>query len=379
MADYKHYNQRPNGKQATSPSERKHTQNNQQQKNRHSGKGDPYSDNKGKHNPYESYTCKGNLGLLFTRRYYSEINMEVLKETSIKIRKVIKKANGRTVIKTDNTNHQSLYYESRNNNIINQAKQFSKPDFEQMPKGNVPHLELTTIYPGLLTGVGIPHAANHKGEAKLGLAFDYTTGLPYIPGSSVKGLLRSLFPLQDLALADKYEKKDSSNKSLESTKLREKARVLKEKASKKSLFIASMFPSKKISNKMIEELERSIFNGLEYNEEKNSIENSSIRDIFFDAFPVSSTNGLLGLDYITPHTNGEFIDPTPIQFMLIAPNVTLRFEFRLHDTTLSDGTIITASDKRDLFETILTTVGIGAKTNVGYGQLKQLNNAAANQ
>src|SRR5690606_22651360 len=49
-------------------------------------------------------------------------------------------------------------------------------------------------YPGLIIGTGVAHETGLKGEMKLGLSFDYTTGLPYIPGSSVKGILRSVFP-----------------------------------------------------------------------------------------------------------------------------------------------------------------------------------------
>jgi len=32
--------------------------------------------------------------------------------------------------------------------------------------------------------------------------------------------------------------------------------------------------------------------------------------------------------------------------------------------------VLTQQEKLDIFKEILTTVGIGAKTNVGYGQLK---------
>lgn len=57
-----------------------------------------------------------------------------------------------------------------------------------------PHkFELQTVYPGLLIGIGIAHGFNGKGEAALGLCLDYVTGMPYIPGSSVKGVLRSAF------------------------------------------------------------------------------------------------------------------------------------------------------------------------------------------
>ena len=53
----------------------------------------------------------------------------------------------------------------------------------------------------------------------------------------------------------------------------------------------------------------------------------------------------------------------------IAPGCTIEFRFRLHDSVVG-GNTFTANAKLDLFKKILGTVGIGAKTNVGYGQLK---------
>jgi len=54
-------------------------------------------------------------------------------------------------------------------------------------------LELVTTYPGLLIGSGYDHEAGLFGVLKLGFFFDHATGLPIIPGSSVKGVLRSVF------------------------------------------------------------------------------------------------------------------------------------------------------------------------------------------
>jgi len=60
-------------------------------------------------------------------------------------------------------------------------------------KDNFDRIELTTVYPGLLIGSGYPHESSVIGELKLGFHFDYTTGLPVIPGSSIKGVLRDAF------------------------------------------------------------------------------------------------------------------------------------------------------------------------------------------
>jgi CRISPR-associated protein Cmr6 len=98
------------------------------------------------------------------------------------------------------------------------------------------------------------------------------------------------------------------------------------------------------------------------------------RDVFFDAVITSPEKGFLANDSITPHTQGPYKDPVPITMLKIAPGCKLEFRFLLHDTDIQDknGEIFTADRKRDIFKEILTTVGVGAKTNVGYGQLKEV-------
>ena len=58
---------------------------------------------------------------------------------------------------------------------------------------------LTTIYPGLITGSGYNHPAGEResdssSDFQMGFYFDHTTGMPVIPGSTVKGILKSVFP-----------------------------------------------------------------------------------------------------------------------------------------------------------------------------------------
>ena len=68
---------------------------------------------------------------------------------------------------------------------------------EEERLGNI-HFKATTTYPGLLLGIGNGHELpSVKGQAILGFHFDYTTGLPEITGSSIKGVLRSAFNAKD--------------------------------------------------------------------------------------------------------------------------------------------------------------------------------------
>lgn len=295
------------------------------------------------------YEQKGNLGLLFTRRYFEGLTIQEIKS-------IDKEADPRGW--KEQQGLQSSYYKKRNTNIIRQSKRFvcAKGIPESTP------IELTTTYPGLLTGTGIPHIANHNGEVKLGLQFDHTTGLPYLPGSSVKGLLRSMFPMRGKSL------------NLERA-IYIWDKLCEIKSGKESKGIVIDLPhceNDEAKSSIICFLELDIF-GSDNKDKKSHIQGN---DIFFDAFPVRiGEKGLLGLDYITPHSN-QFKDPKPIQFIRIEPGVTFRFEFLLHDflekTPEGESTIkVSKEAKRELFKAILKDVGIGAKTNVGYGQLTE--------
>ncbi len=186
----------------------------------------------------------------------------------------------------------------------------------EIPLSNI-KIELKTTYPGLIIGSGSPHECGIKGEFKLSLSFEYTTGLPYIPASSVKGLLRSIFPNEK----DRY-KSEKEEILLE---------YFKEKGCKKS----------------IKDLEKELFD-------------SNGKNIFFDAYIKSEDRLFLDEDYITPHGDNLLKNPTPLRFLKIRPDTTIIFQFKIEDDM--------KSFVKDFFENILLDFGIGAKTNVGYGQ-----------
>ncbi len=177
--------------------------------------------------------------------------------------------------------------------------------------------ELKIAYPGLVTGVGIKHEAKIEGEFKLGVHFDWTYGMPVVYGSSVKGVLRSYF---------------------------------------------KKFYEQKPGQPNAEDVFEDIFNG-----GKKSIYE---RDTFFDAVLVKADKKgrILCSDSITPHGANPLKNPIPITFLKIAPGCTLEFRFKLVDTKIGE-LVFKKECKLKLFQEILTTVGVGAKTNVGYGQL----------
>ncbi|MBQ3970204.1 MAG: type III-B CRISPR module RAMP protein Cmr6, partial [Clostridia bacterium] len=163
---------------------------------------------------------------------------------------------------------------------------------------------LFTSYPGLLIGTGYPHQIAVKNALKCGFSFDYVTGLPYLPGSSLKGMLRSCF--------EEHE------------------------------FIRGI-----TGFEDVEALENSIF------------ENG---DIFIGVYP-SEGGKMLNMEYITPHKD-PLENPIPISLIKVRPGVPFEFAF-----ILSDSEDLTKDKKAELFKKLICGMGIGAKTNVGFGRM----------
>lgn len=205
--------------------------------------------------------------------------------------------------------------------------------------------------PGLLIGSGLAHGLpGSEEDVKTGLQFDYTSGLPVIPGSSVKGVIRSAFPTIK-------EDKEQSN----------------EADSEKLNYIKSLiadipeFSSLVLEDNDILELGNQMFNH---------------GDIFADALLVGygtrmkqhgPVKQVLTEDYITPHTGGPLAQPIPIKIVKVAPGVTFAFCFKFNETKIG-AKVVSASMKKALCAAILQDLGVGAKTNVGYGVLKEVKN-----
>lgn len=226
------------------------------------------------------------------------------------------------------------------------------PHNEEVNIQGIKSFELKTCYPGLLCGVGYHHEINKpkdEGDKEddpevynLGMYFDYTSGLPVIPGSSIKGMLRSAIEEWDF-LANYEPSKNTLPASLSDRDVLRKAII------------------------------RAVFEG----------DGLSIydRDIFLDAIPVKVDNKLFGEDYITHHPD-PLKNPNPIRFLRVNPGVTYQFRFILKDhvdlddkvvlkdsiSLKDDDKVLIADFKQELFKAIICDFGLGAKTNVGYGQ-----------
>jgi CRISPR-associated protein Cmr6 len=226
-----------------------------------------------------------NIGWLFYKDYFKDINYNNLKDK--KNESIIQK---------------------KVENIIDQT-----PNIEDSKElGNI-HFKATTTYPGLILGSGNTHELpSIEGQAILGFHFDYTSGLPVISGSSIKGVLRSAFKHWE--------------------------------------YIAEL--TNLNTEKEVKALESEIFDNA---------------DIFFDAEIIKADgfDKVLGDDFLAPHRDDPLKNPTPLRFIKVLPDVTFRFDFELKDGSVSKQT------KSKLFQTILEDLGLGAKTNVGYGKFEE--------
>ena len=271
-----------------------------------------------------------NIGKLFYKDYYKEVDFYKLllgsdkekkeeKDKHINLR--IKKKDEDKFVKINDVIKQSSRVDIKH--PLENPETSAKTEIFQQFKAEV-------LYPGIVTGVGLDHDVAVTDGYNLGMHFDYTYGMPRVYGSSVKGVLKTYF-------------KD---------------------------FFLKHYPDRESD---VESLMKLIFEGKnpEYDEKKDTPKYISIyeRDVFFDAVIVDSYEGhFLEDDFITPHPD-PLKNPTPIKMLKIAPGCKIEFRFKLNYSMINKHNYDVDS-KLKIFEEILTTVGIGAKTNVGYGQLK---------
>jgi len=232
-------------------------------------------------------------------------------------------------------------YQEENQQILECRYTHNSSRFARLPH----EFRLKTLYPGLLIGTGYQHETGGENELKIGFYFDYSTGLPQIPGSSVKGMLRSCFPFGKRSSPDLARMQYIQN-------------LLQE-------ILETTSP---ISEEEVKQLELEIFSGCELVQEQLLPLSIYQRDRFFDAVlddAESEGKRIFDSDFITPHEH-PLKAPVPVMFLKVRPNVCFRFRFQLQDSRAIPS--LTKTAKLKLFQTILLDQGVGAKTNVGYGQ-----------
>jgi len=225
--------------------------------------------------------------------------------------------------------------------------------------------QLETTYPGLLMGTGYTHHAKGNEDAyKIGFFFDFTTGMPIIPGSSLKGVLRSVFPQftkEDIKKIENGAKPGDETSIVKARWIYALLEELKKDNLNESTFINTYYePNEEFSYfKLIHDLELELF--------------ETAKNVFYDIIPIrinGNNNGdeekLFASDYLAPHVH-PLKNPDPLKFLKVLPKVVFLFSFKLHGSST-----LTTAKYELLFKKIILTIGLGAKTNVGYGQFSEV-------
>ena len=285
-----------------------------------------------------------NLGLLVYKRLYTESSIK----NKIKYQPATTNDKERLFIdiaQNAKTTPFDLFYKDIFDKTLSDYSQIGNPAANKT-------FSLSTTYPGLFCGSGYTHDSNAKGDIKVGFYFDHTTGQPIIPGSSIKGVLKTIFENEN-------EKTDES--SLEAWKfiINKILKCVEDNNKEKWKLLGN-----DMYIQILKHLKKSIF-GTQDNEGN---------DVFFDAVINIQKNGnkkFLANDFITPHQPNLLKNPIPLMFLKVRPNVVFEFRFKLTDTEVKTNNkefTFTADDKLAFFKQIILTLGLGAKTNVGYGQ-----------
>ncbi len=194
-----------------------------------------------------------------------------------------------------------------------------------------------TNYPGMIFGTGNPHETkndaekkNSEGQLEVGFNFDFVTGFPVYPGSSLKGAIRS--PIQHAEKEAEYQKYLSE---IISDAIHKDVVIDKEKAN-------------------------TLLNVFEENE-----------DVFYDVYVTyveDNVSKIMDIDYITPHGD-PLKDPTPISMLRLMPGVNITVCIKIKDDCDLGEFVITPEQRFEIYNSIIQDFGLGAKTNVGYGKL----------
>lgn len=262
------------------------------------------------------------------------------------------------------------YYESnRNQPIEDKNETIIKRAFEDSDKyfkiGCKHSFELSANYPGLLTGSGYTHeytGDDKDGAFKIGFFFDHISGMPYITGHGIKGVLRNAFP-------NHKKERYPEQKARFITDLLQEMNINPQQAFNNYLQEQNIhnFPYSELAFARL--LGEIIFEGckpISYKDNEFIFSQMPLKDkdIFYDCYISKGGKNSLFLadDYITPHIPNPLKNPVPIKFLKILPGVEFRFQFDLKDN------LIAAEQKKEFFKSLILALGIGAKTNVGYGQ-----------
>jgi len=204
-----------------------------------------------------------------------------------------------------------------------------------------------------------------------GLRLHRVYGFPIIPGSALKGLARAV-ALQQLAAAFGVPVLSPSAAGLSSpTPLqRLEAYVGEPESERRRQRFSALRQDPALASAPLQRLD---FPGAEERVQPLRMvfgtTGAAGRVVFFDAIPADPNRLNLDRDVMNPHYSeyytgrsapADYLNPTPVSFLAIAPGSLFLFAVAAPEAAL-------ARQARDWLETGLREWGIGAKTAAGYG------------
>lgn len=243
------------------------------------------------------------------------------------------------------------YYFTRYGQMKNNAADLLKRKHQDMDDycASFPSEEYEEIVIGatlttpLITGSGESH------PHEVSMVFDHNTGIPYIPASGVKGIVRfahtlSIFLDENGQVKEPYKGQEYLDEAREN--------------------IPDIFGGEKII--------------IDQNKEKKIILRGRV--VFLDAYPAKIPD--LHIDIMNPHyapyysegkPPADHHNPTPIKFLTVAKGT--RFIFR----AVAEKKENLPEKVRAAFIKALTEEGVGAKTAIGYGRFEVVEEQSKDQ
>ncbi len=274
-----------------------------------------------------------NLGYFYYKGMYKSLSDEELSDLISGNDELIKKVNEK----------KEKVFKSHIKTLNQETETFT--DDLQLSGYKLIEFVLSTKEPGFLIGTGYHHEIPKLKEQFInGFEFDYTTGLPKIPGSSIKGAIRDMFPLSDEEIDNKLKKLNEDEKFV--------VKELNEGRKEEIVTLLKNLFNKEYSLDDVLNLRDKIFN--------NS-------DIFLDA-EIMDSKDIFKEEFFTPHKS-KFENPVPLKFLTIRGGVKFRFRFLL----LEDLDVFLSTNERaQLYKQAILLNGLGAKTNLNFGRFDEV-------
>ncbi len=227
--------------------------------------------------------------------------------------------------------------------------------------------------------------------AEIGMTFDYSLGVPYIPASSIKGVVRFAY-LQNLV---ENITSTNDNKLMESLKFIKKDKEKNDEDDKDKYYLEENDEKTNVyllfgGDKKRRTKHQNDYNDNDYNdwEVENTYKGSVI---FFDAYPVNLpklTIDIINIHYPNYYNNNnepprDIMNPILIKFLTVAEGTEFIFRYAINRNKIKEELKKRKNDNindiyennydkiienfKNVFINAITKNGIGAKTNLDYG------------